>query len=161
MASNDYDLGNYFDESKVTDYTVTEETKDELFLDFTDFKQPKKSNGIETVANLINNLLFLKKGTYPDCPDMGIEIQKYQFELLNDKTIDKITEDVQSQIDTYIESNLIRDLLVKKISNENIRNALGIGFEVQMNNSDTTQTFFIIVTEEEDTRKLISQMIFS
>jgi len=155
-------LGNYFNEANVLIKNTANELKKEYFFELDDFNQTKNVEGLETVANLIKNLLFLEKNTYPDSPNMGIGIQNFQFELLNDSTIEKIRQEIMEQVDTYLDSVFIKTLLVKKITNNTIRNTLGLGFEVTIggNNPISEGQFFLILQGKPDTREVLSQILF-
>jgi len=159
MASNDYDLGNYFDKNKVENKITREELKQELFFEFSGFKDGKVTEDIITYAQLINNLLFLKKYTYPDAPNMGIDISRFKFELMTEENIINLKTEIYSQISTYLDDYLLQDLIVKKFNNDYIKNGLGLGFAVSNTNNSVTN-FFILVYSEAETRKVVSQIIY-
>ena len=48
------------------------------------FNKPDEKTGGSALINLVTNLLFMKKGTYPMEPDMGCELQKYEFVSIDD-----------------------------------------------------------------------------
>lgn len=160
MADSYNYVGSYYNEDNSLIYSQSEETKEELFFEFDGYRQPKTVDEIETVANMIHTLLFLEPGTYPDSPNMGIAIQNYEFELLNDTTITKIRKKITDQISTYLSNITLRDLVVKNISNNNIKNALGIGFAVSINSYEKVYEFFLVINEEPDTRELISNIFY-
>lgn len=78
-----------------------EANKKELSLSTNVFNKPTELVGINAWAQLIIQLLFLKPGTFPSIPRMGIGVQNYEFEFM-DAAIDKLNEDIPRQIDTYL-----------------------------------------------------------
>ena len=57
-------------------------------------------------------------GTYPDSPNMGINLKKYQFENLTDDLLDTIKNDILYQVNIYIPEMLLIDIdLIKKFNN--------------------------------------------
>ena len=51
----------------------------ELDFSLDDFHNQKVLRGADAYARLIQRLLFMRKGTYPTIPDMGIDISSYRF----------------------------------------------------------------------------------
>lgn len=76
-------------------------TKKELLLDINLFNKPAELIGKDAWAKLAINLLFLRKGTYPSVPEMGIGIQDYEYEFV-DTAILKLNEDIMEQFRTYL-----------------------------------------------------------
>ena len=80
----------------------------EYLLGLDDLQRPKMidmsiiSPGIYNSAIiLIARLILLKKGTYPDHPDLGIDIRaRYKFAF--DSELLTLQEEIQSQIDKYL-----------------------------------------------------------
>ena len=75
--------------------------KAELILGINSFNKPAEKSGPEAWGALVSNLLFMKKGTYPTDPDMGCEIQKYEFSFIDD-VVDEIEELISDQIRRYL-----------------------------------------------------------
>jgi len=80
----------------------------EYLLGLDDLQRPKMIDmsiiapGIYNSAIiLIARLILLKKGTYPDHPDLGIDIRaRYKFAF--DSELLTLQEEIQSQIDKYL-----------------------------------------------------------
>ena len=91
----------------------------ELDFSLDDFHNQKVLRGADAYARLIQRLLFMRKGTYPTIPDMGIDISSYRFADLDVLTAGDLKNTIQQQCDTYIEHVPIQDIsisTVKKIS---------------------------------------------
>lgn len=82
---------------------ASESDKRELVLGVNCFDKPAEAIGVNAWAKLVTNLLFMKKGTYPSEPDMGIEIQKYEFSFIDDVKEELETE-ITEQVHTYLSS---------------------------------------------------------
>lgn len=83
------------------DISTPEYLKSELFLELDSFDKPKTTNNVGAWSQLILNLLFLLPGTYPSLPNMGIGLQLYEYEYLDD-AIDEITSKIESQQQLYL-----------------------------------------------------------
>ena len=146
-------LDEFMRREKFTNPTKSEELRQELFLDFDNFNQPKVKEGNMALAQLILNLLLTEPGTYPDTPELGINIASYQFEFLNSETITKIQNKITEQINLYIPSNNIDKVLVMKNNNRLTgKIELIIGFSVLNVNDQNlvvnSNTFIRIANDE-------------
>lgn len=80
----------------------------EYLLGLDDLQQPKMidmkiiSNGVWNSAMiLIARLILLRKGTYPDHPDLGIDIRaRYRFAF--ESELITLQEEIQQQINKYL-----------------------------------------------------------
>ena len=146
-------LDEFMRQEKFINPTKSEELKKELSLDFDNFNQPAIKEDNLALAQLILNLLIMQPGTYPDTPEMGIDIASYLFEFLNTDTITKIQNKIEEQIDLYIPSNNIQKILVMKNNNKYTgKTELIIGFSLA-NITDkgtlaTKNTFIRIANDE-------------
>jgi len=77
-----------------------ESQKYENVLAIDNFQEPLKLSGKYAWCELIQHLLFLRKGTYPSDPNMGIELQKYDYNFI-DTAISKLQDEINDQIRTY------------------------------------------------------------
>jgi hypothetical protein len=68
-------------------------------------------NGIRSYSDelavmlAVKNLLLGAPGNWPFDPDMGIDIEQYQFEFADSTSLNKIKRKVNSQINKYIPSD--------------------------------------------------------
>ena len=87
--------------------TIAEDRKffgKELYLDENNFGQPYELNNLEGLAQTIQNIIIIEKGTYPNTPNFGVGISNYLFELLDNITLSELTNSINNQISTYINS---------------------------------------------------------
>ena len=55
----------------------------ELQLGINSFDNPTQLSELKAWSQLMLNLIFLEKGTYPSLPDMGVGIQNYEYGIRN------------------------------------------------------------------------------
>lgn len=78
-----------------------ESDKTELSLEIDSFDRPKELTKAAAWSQLILNVIFMKKGTYPSIPDLGIDIRQYDYEFM-DVACDKLQADIAYQHQTYL-----------------------------------------------------------
>lgn len=75
--------------------------KTELVLGVNVFNQPAEQSGAKAWGTLVANLAFMTPGAMPTDPEMGVDIQKYEFSFIEDVS-SEIEEKMRSQISTYL-----------------------------------------------------------
>lgn len=75
--------------------------KKELGLNTNVFGKAVEYKGKEAWFQLILNLLFLRPGTYPSIPTMGIGIQDYEYEFIDDIK-DNLQINIQDQVKAFL-----------------------------------------------------------
>lgn len=80
---------------------VTEALKKEVILGLNVFNKPSEMIAKKAWPRLVLNLLFLRKGTYPSVPMMGIGLQDYEYEYL-DAAVVRLQEEIEEQCRTYL-----------------------------------------------------------
>lgn len=78
-----------------------ESQKKELGLGTNVFNKNVEYQGKTAWFQLILNLIFLRPGTYPSIPSMGVGIQDYDYEFIDDAK-DNIRNAIESQVKTYL-----------------------------------------------------------
>lgn len=81
--------------------TTLESNKKELGLGTNVFNKAVEYKGKTAWFQLILNLIFLRPGTYPSIPSMGVGIQDYDYEFLDDVK-DNIRNDIEDQVKTFL-----------------------------------------------------------
>lgn len=80
---------------------VLESNKKELVLGLNSFNAPAELTGKNAWINLILHLMFIKKGTYPSNPIIGIGIQTYDYQFIKDVIV-KLQDDITNQVKTFL-----------------------------------------------------------
>jgi phage baseplate assembly protein W len=96
----------------------------------------------------IKNILFSKPGNYPFTPSFGMDIEKYQFDLLDSTQIETIRSELLGQISKFIPSleNVFVD--VRQVEDDiggvsPQQGALGIVVSSDLNSQPLTTSFFV------------------
>ena len=75
--------------------------KKEIVLGLNSFNQPAELSGKDAWVKLIMNLLFMHKGTCPSDPNMGGELDMYDFAFI-DNVKQAIKNVCMDQVNTYL-----------------------------------------------------------
>lgn len=78
-----------------------ESEKTEQVLGINAFNEPLEKSGPNAWAQLVATIAFMTPGTMPTDPEMGCNIQKYQFSFIDDKR-DEIEQSITDQVRTYL-----------------------------------------------------------
>nr|DAJ14199.1 MAG TPA: Baseplate wedge protein [Myoviridae sp. ctNPX13] len=87
----------------------------ELDFSLDDFHNQKVLRGADAYGRLIQRLLFMRKGTYPTIPDMGVDIASYRFADLDTLTAGELKNTIRHQCDTYIDGVPIQDINISVV----------------------------------------------
>ncbi len=73
------------------------EFKKEMDFAIDNFGKQKYLTSIESIGNIILNLFFMRPGTMPSMPELGININSYIYNLTDEVDVDEIKNKLQSQ----------------------------------------------------------------
>ena len=124
--------------AKYRDFTLQESS----------FIKAEEFTDTSAVILAIRNILLSRKGNFPFTPAFGMNIEKYQFDLLDDVQIEAIKSELSRHIAEYIpdiSSVSINIEIVKDedgIVNEG-RNMLGITIASKINASSVSSSFLL------------------
>ena len=85
----------------VDTFSSMESNKRELQLSINSFDNPTELSDVKAWSQLILQLLFLEPGTYPSIPEMGIGIEKYQYDFI-DEVVSELSAAILNQQQTYL-----------------------------------------------------------
>lgn len=130
---------------------TSECVKIELVLGLDNFNKPDEFQKLPAVAQKFITLLMTIPGTYPDHPNMGINIDQYMFDFLDDETCTKIQDHIKRQTDEYMPDSGINLIVVKPQTDPitNVTNILGIAVSLT-DLSDVASEFFLYLKNEAD-----------
>jgi len=127
-----------------------------IYKDFTfsrsEYNSVKELSGTNAIINAIKSLILGRNGNFPLTPGAGINIQKYQFEILDDIQLRQIKSDISKQIALYIPSIDNVSISVDKVEdiiNGKTVTALGIKVAVS-NGADSTEALLLVTKDHED-----------
>lgn len=98
----------------------------------------------------IKNILLSRPGNFPFNPSIGMDIRKYQFDLLDDQTIADIKSELNRSIALYIPELEGVSTTVKKIERDGT-SYLAISVSVEYD-KDSLRTNFLLVNDRDDVR---------
>jgi len=130
--------------------------KSELVIGVNSFDQPAELSEINGWSKLITRLLFMRKGTYPSDPDMGCELQRFEYAFIDDVS-SEITNIIQSQVQTYLPDIPLTGISVDSDSSLPGRNVLLISLEFQV---DDNQYETAVVAAEESRNLINFEVVF-
>ena len=78
-----------------------EANKKELGLSTNVFNKATEYPGKTAWFQLILNLIFLRPGTYPSIPNMGVGLQDYEYEYIDDVK-DNIRNKIEEQVNLFL-----------------------------------------------------------
>lgn len=110
----------------------------------------------DAIILAIRNILLSKPGNFPFNPSIGMNIKKYQFELLDDQLISDIQSELNRQISQYIPSLGNVSIYVTKVVDDNNLPYLGISVAANMNGEKITSNF--ILGESGQTVKVFNEI---
>ena len=145
--------------------------RDELLLDEDSFYKPARRNNLEALAQTIQNLLIIEKGTYPNDPNLGVGIANYMFDLADNITITKIESEIKDQIVTYIAHQFVTvdvNVSTYKAKNTDARKAVntlivevhlyGYNKDISARANDVQLAFAVSLNKSN--KRVVSQLLY-
>lgn len=127
--------------------------------DYTDFELSLGAYGKTTeytdenaIILAIRNILLSRPGNFPFNPSIGMNIKKYQFDILDSQTIKDIQSELNREIATYIPNLGGVEVYVNKIDSTDGIGYLGISVGANLNGEKITSTF--ILGQDENTHEV-------
>jgi hypothetical protein len=115
-----------------------------------DYGKAEEYTDVEAVVLAIKNLILSKPGNFPFDPELGVNIKKYQFDILDDETLSNIKNDINKQITKYIPSLDNINIIVSKVNGDNNMTYLGILIEASLNGKNVNTTFTLYKDNEDE-----------
>lgn len=91
----------------------------------------------------IRNILLSRPGNFPFNPLIGVDIEQYMFDLLDDNTIADIQAEINRQVALYMPDLQNIQVNVEKIEISNGTPYLAISVASNMNGKETTANFIL------------------
>ncbi|WRM43457.1 hypothetical protein [Staphylococcus phage LY01] len=119
---------------------------------------------MEAMGQTVQNLIIMKKGTYPNTPNLGVGIEDYLFEILDNETISDITSNINNQISQYIVSSSVNiEVKVTQLKNSNA-NLNSLKIDVTLSDTidiSNIQRFSYIFAANILTKKMVTKLVLS
>ena len=91
----------------------------------------------------IRNILLSRPGNFPFNPSIGMNIKKYQFDILDSQTISDIQSELNREIAQYIPNLGSVEVYVNKIESSDGIGYLGISVGANLNGEKITSNFIM------------------
>lgn len=91
----------------------------------------------------IRNILLSRPGNFPFNPSIGVNIKKYQFDILDETEISAIQKEIDRAIVELVPDAHLVKTTVRKIDQDN-KSYLGISVSADISGEDTTANFVLL-----------------
>lgn len=125
------------------------------YKDFTfeldEYGKTKEYSGTNAIILAIKNILLSRPGNFPFTPDLGVDIQRFQFELLDDYTLSDIKNQIMTQINKFIPTIDNVNVSVSKVEDNTLgeySTGLGISVSAVYQGEGITTNFLLIKDKE-------------
>ena len=120
----------------------------DFMLQQSDFIKAQEYTDTSAIILNIRNILLSRKGNFPFTPSFGMNIEKYQFDLLDDIQIEVIRSELSKHIAQYIPDISGVNVSVEIVVDEQGimaggQNMLGITVVSKLNSEDITASFLL------------------
>lgn len=119
---------------------------------------------MEAMGQTIQNLIIMKKGTYPNTPNLGVGIEDYLFEILDNETISDINSNINKQLNQYIVSSSVNiDVKVIQLKNSNA-NLNSLKIDVTLSDTidiSNIQSFSYVFAANKLTKRMVTKLVLS
>jgi hypothetical protein len=135
--------------------------KDELLLAKSVFNTNAVRTKLEALAQVLQNIIIYEPGTFPNQPELGVGIENYQFEFLDDKTMTELKTNIDNQIQKFIPSDIKVEPSIETLLNELGKKILVISFRVDGldRRSNTVSEINMLFGKDKTNRKILSKII--
>jgi hypothetical protein len=132
----------------------------EILLDVNDYNTNEERKGLLALAQTVQNLVIHEPDTYPNMPGLGVGIENYQFELIDDETINDLTDKVNSNIEKFIPTDVSIECKIDIVENELKQNIIIMSFVVTgLSDYNTVDKFTVAFGKNPFNHSLVSKII--
>lgn len=119
----------------------------------------KEYTGANAAVLAIRNIILTKKGNFPLSPSLGLDIENYQFDFLDQTTVNQLKADLLSQINTYVPSleNVSVQVEIVEGNDDYPGNAIGIMVSAIGENEKLNASF--LVTHDNENVNVFSELL--
>lgn len=118
--------------------------------------------GLEALAQTIQNLILIEPGTYPNQPNLGVGISNYLFEIFDDKTVYEVNKKIENQISEFItHENINVTCSVKKLKDTKTTRANTLSISITLVNmikDSSTIVLNYLFAGNTRTKKIVSEI---
>jgi len=135
--------------------------KKELVLDRNVYNKPDDRKELQSYAQMLQNLIFYEPNTFPNQPSMGIGIENYEFEFLDDETLTQLESKINSQAEQFLPSVYNINIKVSTVDVNNNSNKVILirGFISNTMDVSSTDEIVLLIGKNTTTKKLVSKIM--
>lgn len=132
--------------------------KNEVILSRNSFHKQELWNDKLGIAQVIQNILFTEKGTYPNQPELGIGIENYLFEKVDKGTLTGLEDEIKYQVEKFCPNEyIVKPFVESRLVNGNP--TLCISFTIYDVEKRVETQFAVVVGKSKNTKNMISRLI--
>lgn len=79
------------------------------------FNEPTEFNAIESLGQIIYNIFVMKPGTLPSLPNVGIDIRKYLYKLVDTNDYDSLRQAIFDSCSGLLTFMRVGDVIIKEM----------------------------------------------
>lgn len=132
--------------------------KNELVLNRSSFNQLDQRVDKHALAQTIQNILIMRKGTYPNQPELGVGIEDYLFELADADTLRNIEVEIDKQLKMFVPTNYNIEFEVENGSRDRL-SILSITFDINKTGETASTAFQLLFGKADRENKVVSKLI--
>lgn len=124
------------------------EFKKEMDFDIDNFGRQKYLTSIESIGNIILNLFFMRPGSYPSMPDLGLNIRSMLYGLSDEIDVDEIKNKLQTQCTELLPHLVLGEVrvFVKELNGHDV-----LMITIQVETDGTAETLIYGFTKDNKT----------
>lgn len=139
--------------------TNTERFLNEMILEKSPFNQLDMRTDKVALAQVIQNILIIEKGTYPNNPTLGVGIENYIFEKFTEALRIELENEITQQISKYIPNRYDVSVNIEHKDSTNGLKVLFLKFEIASLAESTITEFGLMYGGSDKNSKVISKLI--
>lgn len=139
--------------------TNSERFLNEMVLEKSSFNKLDMFKDKVALAQVIQNILFIEPGTYPNVPTLGVGIENYIFEKFTEKLKSELENNITQQIMKYIPNRYDISVDVEHRNSTNGLKVLFIKFKISSLTENTITEFGIMYGVSDKNNKIVSKLI--
>ena len=126
-----------------------------IYKDFTftlsEYNTTVELTGVNAIMNAIKSLILGRNGNFPLTPSACINIQKYQFEILDDVLLRQIKSELSQQISRFVPTIDNISISVDKVEDTiNGKPVTALGIKVSVIDGDNVADGYFLVTKDHE-----------
>lgn len=138
---------------------MAEKFKSELLLEENNFHLMEQYTDKFALAKVIQNILIMEKGTYPNQPELGVGIEDWLFEFLSNEKAMELNNIIKQQISRFIPTTYDVNLTIQSKDITSSMKGLLLKFTFVDEEENEATTIGFLFGRSQKTKKVLSKII--